>query len=132
MAHDSMDPGAKVARNANNKRKRDNNSRDNRVQQPPYKRQNVCRLHHSGPCTVKCNNCKRIGHKIRDCRTFVLETTQRVPIANQKPAIIYFGCDAQGHFRSDCPKLKNQNRMNQIWKEKAHRNSNVVKDKTDA
>nr|GEY24532.1 hypothetical protein [Tanacetum cinerariifolium] len=45
MAHDSMDQvvrrRAKVARNANNKRKWKRNSRDNRVQYPPHKRQNV-------------------------------------------------------------------------------------------
>ncbi|GJT75936.1 hypothetical protein Tco_1042661 [Tanacetum coccineum] len=35
-------------------------------------------------------------------------------------------------FKSDCPKLKNQNRVNQIWKGKAHVNSNVVKDNADA
>ncbi|GKA02087.1 hypothetical protein Tco_0674752 [Tanacetum coccineum] len=37
-----------------------------------------------------------------------------------------------GRFKSDCPKLKNQNRVNQIWKGKAHVNSNVVKDNADA
>ncbi|GKC06374.1 hypothetical protein Tco_0997984, partial [Tanacetum coccineum] len=89
MAYDSMDhvvrQGAKVARNTNNKRKSNNNSREKRMQQPPHKRQNMvraltvgandkkayvgklpyykkCRLHHVGPCTVKCNNCKRVGH----------------------------------------------------------------------
>ncbi|GJZ40392.1 putative reverse transcriptase domain-containing protein [Tanacetum coccineum] len=72
-----------------------NNPRDNRVQQPPFKRQNMvraftmgnnkkggyagsapycnkCRLHHEGLCTV----------------------------------------NGQGHYKSDCPKLKNQNRAN--------------------
>ncbi|GKC27020.1 hypothetical protein Tco_1034314, partial [Tanacetum coccineum] len=57
----------------------DNNARDNHVQQPPYKRQNVasvytagpsekkeyagslplcnkCKFHHNGPCTVTCPN----------------------------------------------------------------------------
>ncbi|GKB71207.1 reverse transcriptase domain-containing protein [Tanacetum coccineum] len=71
------------ARNAENKRRLDNNQRDNRRQQPPpFKRQHVggqnvtrayvvrnnerkgyvgplpyynkCRFHHDGPCTVKC------------------------------------------------------------------------------
>ncbi|GKE47231.1 reverse transcriptase domain-containing protein, partial [Tanacetum coccineum] len=65
-----------------------------RVQQPLHKRKNVvrdfttganekkayagnlpycnkCRLHHAGPCTVKCNNCKRVGHMKKNCRTSV-------------------------------------------------------------
>ncbi|GJZ83899.1 hypothetical protein Tco_0649072 [Tanacetum coccineum] len=72
--------------------------RNNRVQQPPPKRQNVaraytagpgekkayagtlpfcnkCKLHHVGPCTVKCSNCKRVGHMTIDCRTPVPTTT---------------------------------------------------------
>ncbi|GJU41457.1 putative reverse transcriptase domain-containing protein [Tanacetum coccineum] len=81
---------------AENKRRLENNPRDNRGQQPVFKRQNVggqnversytagnnekkgyvgslpyynkCKLHHAGPCTVR-----------------------------------------PGHFRKDCPKLRNQN-----------------------
>nr|GFA97466.1 hypothetical protein [Tanacetum cinerariifolium] len=37
---------------------------------------NKCKLHHEGPCTVRCGKCNKVG---------------------------------QGHFRSDCPKLKDQN-----------------------
>ncbi|GJT00300.1 hypothetical protein Tco_0821469 [Tanacetum coccineum] len=101
-----------ATRNVENKRRFDNNLRDNRVQQPPFKRQNgnghnvaraynvgnsekrgyagplpCCnkyRLHHEGQCTVKCGNYKRVGHTTKDCRDV-------------------------GHYRSDCPKLKNQN-----------------------
>nr|GEV37020.1 hypothetical protein [Tanacetum cinerariifolium] len=79
-----------ATRNAENKRRFDNDLRDNRVQQPPLKRQNVaraytvgnnknkgyarilplcdkCKLHHHGPCPVKCGNCKKVGHQARDC-----------------------------------------------------------------
>ncbi|GKC26825.1 putative reverse transcriptase domain-containing protein [Tanacetum coccineum] len=31
------------------------------------------------------------------------------PRANQDLAVTYFGCGAQGHFKSKCPRLKNQN-----------------------
>nr|GEU77214.1 reverse transcriptase domain-containing protein [Tanacetum cinerariifolium] len=122
--------GAKVSRNANEKRKREGDYRNNLEEQD--KRQNVvraytigpgerkeyvgsfpfcnkCRLHHIGPYTVKCGNCGRVGHMTRDCGTHVPATTQRPPIANQKPAVTYFECGAQGHFKSKCPKLKNQN-----------------------
>ncbi|GKA02690.1 putative reverse transcriptase domain-containing protein [Tanacetum coccineum] len=80
------------------------------MQQPPYKRQNVaraytagankkkayagslpyynkCKLHHAGPCTVKCNNCKKVGHMARDCKVSVGATNQRAPVANQKATV---------------------------------------------
>ncbi|GJW67707.1 putative reverse transcriptase domain-containing protein [Tanacetum coccineum] len=98
-----------VVRNAENKRRFDNNQRDNRVQQPPFKRQNMaraytvgsnekrgydgplpyynkCRLHHEGQCTVKCSNCKRVGHMARDCKAAVAATAQRVPLAGTNEA----------------------------------------------
>ncbi|GKD31621.1 putative reverse transcriptase domain-containing protein [Tanacetum coccineum] len=93
-----------AARNAENKRKFENNSRDNRVQQPPFKRQNgnghnvaraytigdskkrgyvgplpyynKCKFHHEGQYTMKCSNCKRVGHMTMDCRVAVANATQ--------------------------------------------------------
>ncbi|GJV56217.1 hypothetical protein Tco_1457222 [Tanacetum coccineum] len=47
---------------------------------------NECKLHHTGPCTVKCNHCKRVSHMTRDCRTPIHATTQRPSMANQKTA----------------------------------------------
>ncbi|GJW49204.1 putative reverse transcriptase domain-containing protein [Tanacetum coccineum] len=110
------------------------NPQGNRVQQPPIKRQNVapavtvgnsekigyagsasncnkCRLHHEGPCTIKCTSCKMMGHMARDCRTVVTAQAPRAPVANQR-VVTCFGCGGQGHYESDCPKLKNQNRGN--------------------
>nr|GEZ21476.1 reverse transcriptase domain-containing protein [Tanacetum cinerariifolium] len=46
---------------------------------------NKCRLYHVGSCTMKYNNCKRVGHKTKNCRTFVPVTTQRALVANQEP-----------------------------------------------
>ncbi|GJU55953.1 reverse transcriptase domain-containing protein [Tanacetum coccineum] len=88
------------------------------VETPTYKNGNAgklplsnkCKLHHIGPCNVKCSSGTRVGHMTRDCRTLVPITTQRTLIANQKPAVNYFGCGAQGHFKSECPRSKNQNR----------------------
>ncbi|GJU11123.1 putative reverse transcriptase domain-containing protein [Tanacetum coccineum] len=87
------------------------NPRDNRGQQPVFKRQNVggqnmaraytvgnnekkgyvgslpycnkCKLHYAGPCIVRCGNCKRVGHITRDCTTTVSPNTQRAPVGNQ-------------------------------------------------
>ncbi|GJY56090.1 putative reverse transcriptase domain-containing protein, partial [Tanacetum coccineum] len=72
---------------------------------------NKCKLHHEGQCTAKCRNYKRIGHLARDCRSVVTATTQGTPRPNQR-VITCFECGAQGHYRKDCPKVKNQNRGN--------------------
>ncbi|GJY45621.1 putative reverse transcriptase domain-containing protein [Tanacetum coccineum] len=127
-------------RSAENKRKFESNQRDNRVQQPPFKRQNVggsnvaraytdggneirvyvglhtlcnkCKLHYVGPCTVKCRSCGKIGHLTRDCKPAVpAAVNQRAPVVNQRIATC-FECGRQGHFKKDCPKLKNQNHGN--------------------
>ncbi|GJZ34367.1 hypothetical protein Tco_0580184 [Tanacetum coccineum] len=91
MGNGLMDQKVHVyaARNAEKKRMFDNNPRGNRIQQPPFKRQNVaqaiivgnnekrgyagsalycnkCRLYHEGPCTVKCTSCKKVGHMAKD------------------------------------------------------------------
>ncbi|GJU36283.1 putative reverse transcriptase domain-containing protein [Tanacetum coccineum] len=72
---------------------------------------NKCRMHHEGPCTVKCGNCKRVGHMTRDCKVVVAAAAQRAPVGNQTSVTCY-ECGRQGHYRSECPKLRNQNHEN--------------------
>ncbi|GJV88685.1 putative reverse transcriptase domain-containing protein [Tanacetum coccineum] len=69
-------------------------------------------LHHEGLCTMRCGNCKKVGHQTRDCRAAIAPNTQRAQVGNQQ-GIICYECGRPGHFRKDCPKLRNQNRGNQ-------------------
>ncbi|GJV54866.1 putative reverse transcriptase domain-containing protein [Tanacetum coccineum] len=120
MTHDPMNQIIRqeitIEKNANNKRKFENQPKDNRVpRQPPCKNPGVtraytiganarrayvgnlpycnkCKLHHVGPCTVKCNNCKRVGHMTRDCKTSVAEMNQRTHVAIPKATITCYEC----------------------------------------
>nr|GEX20516.1 hypothetical protein [Tanacetum cinerariifolium] len=110
MANSLMDQKvrANATRQAKNKRKWENNLRDNHVQQSPHKRHNMaraytaganekkaydrnlpywnkCKLYHVGSLTVKCSNCKR------------------------EADVTFYECGRQGHYKIECPKLKNQN-----------------------
>ncbi|GJT75708.1 transposon ty3-G gag-pol polyprotein [Tanacetum coccineum] len=84
-----------------------NNKKKGYVGRVPYR--NKGRLHHEGPCTVKCINCKKVSHMARDCKTVVATQTPRALVANQR-VVTYFGCGGYGHYKNDYPKLKNQNR----------------------
>ncbi|GKA29722.1 putative reverse transcriptase domain-containing protein [Tanacetum coccineum] len=124
-------------RQAKNKRKFEDTSRNNQNQQQPFKRHNVaraytaghgekksyggskpmclkCNYHHDGQCATKCTNCKRTGHLTRDCRSpaATANNNQRAQWENQR-VFTCFECGAQGHFKSNCPKLKNKNQGNQ-------------------
>ncbi|GKB65139.1 putative reverse transcriptase domain-containing protein [Tanacetum coccineum] len=142
IANHLMDKKLKsyAIRNAKNKRMLEVNQKDNRGQQPLFKRQNVggqnvaraytagnnerrpykglfplcnkCKLYHEGPCTVRCGKCNKVGHLTRDCKVTISTTsTQRGQVVNQMVVTCY-ECGRQGHYRSDCPKLKDQKRRN--------------------
>ncbi|GJW43799.1 reverse transcriptase domain-containing protein [Tanacetum coccineum] len=73
-----------------------------------------CNSHHDGQCAQKCHKCNRVGHLARDYRSTANSNTannQRGNGAVQKATC--FECGAQGHFKSECPKLKNNNHGNQ-------------------
>ncbi|GJR91887.1 putative reverse transcriptase domain-containing protein [Tanacetum coccineum] len=123
-------------RQAANKRKFKDTSRNNQNQQQPSKRQNVarayaaasgdrkpyggskplcpkCNYNHDSPCTPRCYKCNKVGHFARDCKS----TTNANGANNQKgigtgQKSTCHKCGAQGHFRRYCPKLNNNNNNN--------------------
>nr|GEV25684.1 RNA polymerase beta subunit, chloroplastic [Tanacetum cinerariifolium] len=84
---------------AENKRKHENN---NQAQQQSPKKQNVARAYSA-----------RVGHLTRDYRNPAATNNQRT--------LTCYECGDQGHYRSDCMKLKNQNHENQARGTKARR-----------
>ncbi|GKA78148.1 putative reverse transcriptase domain-containing protein [Tanacetum coccineum] len=132
-------------RQAENKRKFEDTSRSNQNQQQPFKKHNVahaytagprekkpyggsklmcpkCNYHHDEQCAPKYTNCKRTGHSTRDYKSQPAannNNNQRAQGANQR-VLTCFECGAQGHFKNNCPKLKNKNQGNQA------KNYNVV------
>nr|GEV70257.1 hypothetical protein [Tanacetum cinerariifolium] len=109
-------------------RRLENSLRDNRWQQPVFKRQNVggqnvaraymagnnekkwyvgslpycnkSKMHHARSCIVRCRNCKRVGHMTKDCKVTITPNTQRAPAGNQ-PSIVCYECERPRHFRKD-------------------------------
>nr|GEV83139.1 putative reverse transcriptase domain-containing protein [Tanacetum cinerariifolium] len=142
IANNLMDQKLKGydVRNAESKRRLEVNQRDNRRHQLPFKRPNVggqnvarsytasnnkrkpyngplplcnkCKFHHEGPYTVRCRKCNKVRHLTHDCKvTNSTTSTQRGQIVNQR-VVICFECRRQGHYISDCLKLKDQNHGN--------------------
>nr|GEW53597.1 putative reverse transcriptase domain-containing protein [Tanacetum cinerariifolium] len=82
------------------------------VKNAENKRKLECKLHHEGPCTVRCGKCNKVGHVTWDCKVTNSTTlTHRVQVVNQRVVTCY-ECRRQGHYMSDCPKLKDQNHGN--------------------
>ncbi|GKD32781.1 putative reverse transcriptase domain-containing protein [Tanacetum coccineum] len=74
-----------------------------------------CNYHHKGPCAPTCNKCKKICYLARDYRSSGPNgnnNNRRNSRMTQNTGT-YYECSVQGHFKRDCPKLKNRNYGNQ-------------------
>nr|GEW24331.1 putative reverse transcriptase domain-containing protein [Tanacetum cinerariifolium] len=102
-------------KNAENKRR---NNVERRGYVGPLSYYSKGRLHHEGPCTMKCGNYKKVGHMTRDYRITVAATSQRASVGNQTRNACY-ECEKQGHYRNEYPRLRKQNRRNKTGNNEA-------------
>ncbi|GKE29805.1 reverse transcriptase domain-containing protein [Tanacetum coccineum] len=83
-----------------------------------------CTLHHTGPCTIKCQTCNRVGHLTRNCRNKGPATG-----SNQQPvSVICHACGEKGHYNYQCSKTNNNaHGIAYLLRDKnAHQDPNVV------
>ncbi|GKE94431.1 putative reverse transcriptase domain-containing protein, partial [Tanacetum coccineum] len=140
FANDQMDQKVLTIteKQAEQKRKLEFNARNNQGHQQQNKRQNTgraynigpsekreytgslplctkCNYHHKGPCAPRCNKCKKIGHLACDYRSSGPNgnNNNRGNFGTTQNDVTCYECGVQGHFKKDCPKLKNGNRGNQ-------------------
>ncbi|GJT85054.1 putative reverse transcriptase domain-containing protein [Tanacetum coccineum] len=62
-----------------------------------------CILHHTGPCTVKCQTCNKVGHLARNYRSKGPATGSNL----QSVSVTCHACGEKGHYKSQCPKANN-------------------------
>ncbi|GKE55443.1 putative reverse transcriptase domain-containing protein [Tanacetum coccineum] len=84
LANSLMDQKLKgyAIRSAENKRKAYTaGGNEGQVYVGPHPLCNKCKLHHVGPCIIKCRSCGKISHLTRDCKPAILvAVNQRAPV----------------------------------------------------
>nr|GEW55601.1 hypothetical protein [Tanacetum cinerariifolium] len=83
-----------------------------------------CTLHHTGPCTIRCRVCNKVGHLTKNYRNKGLATGSNL----QPVSIICHACGEKGHYQSQCSKTNiNANGRTYLLRDKnAHQDPNVV------
>ncbi|GJR38339.1 reverse transcriptase domain-containing protein [Tanacetum coccineum] len=83
-----------------------------------------CTLHHTGPCTVRCQTCNKVGHLTRNCRSKGPATGSNL----QPVSVTCHACGEKGHYKYQCPKAKNNTHGKAyLMRDKnAHQDPNVV------
>ncbi|GJR72377.1 putative reverse transcriptase domain-containing protein [Tanacetum coccineum] len=83
-----------------------------------------CTLHHTGPCTVKCQTCNKVGYLTRNRRNKGPATGSNL----QPASVTCHACGEKGHYRNQCPKANNSayGRAYLLRDKNAHQDLNVV------
>ncbi|GJZ61345.1 putative reverse transcriptase domain-containing protein [Tanacetum coccineum] len=83
-----------------------------------------CNLHHTGPCTGKCNICNKVGHLSKNCRSKKPATGSN----QQLVTVVCHACGEKGHYINQCRKtnINAQRRAYMLRDKNAHQDSNVV------
>nr|GFB10819.1 reverse transcriptase domain-containing protein [Tanacetum cinerariifolium] len=83
-----------------------------------------CTLHHTGPCTVKCNTCNKVGHLTKNC-----QNKRPATESNQLPVtIVCHAYGEKGHYTNQYRKtnINAQGRAYLLKDRNAHQDPNVV------
>ncbi|GJY37684.1 reverse transcriptase domain-containing protein [Tanacetum coccineum] len=84
-------------------------------------------LHHTGPCTFKCNTCNKVGHLTKNCRNKGLATR-----SNQQPVLVICQtCREKGNYANQCRNTTNNNAQGRAYMLRdmnAHQDPNIVTD----
>ncbi|GJZ11331.1 reverse transcriptase domain-containing protein, partial [Tanacetum coccineum] len=84
-----------------------------------------CTLHHTGPCTIKCNTCNKVGHLTKNYRNKGPATgSNLLPVT-----VTCHACREKGHYANQCRKTTNNNAQGRAYMlrdRNAHQDPNVV------
>ncbi|GKA56764.1 reverse transcriptase domain-containing protein [Tanacetum coccineum] len=83
-----------------------------------------CTLHCTGPCTVKCQTCNKVGHLTRNCRNKGPATG-----SNMQPVLVTcHACREKRHYKNQYPKanINTHGRAYLLRDKNAHQGPNVV------
>ncbi|GJW54097.1 putative reverse transcriptase domain-containing protein [Tanacetum coccineum] len=84
-----------------------------------------CTLHHTGPYTVKCNTCNKVGHLTNNYRNKGPATgSNLLPVT-----VTCHACRKKGHYANQCRKTTNNNAQGRAYMlrdRNVHQDPNVV------
>ncbi|GKC24550.1 reverse transcriptase domain-containing protein, partial [Tanacetum coccineum] len=70
-----------------------------------------CTLHHTRPCTIKCNTCDKVGHLTKNCRNKGTATRSNLlPVT-----VTCHACGGKGHYANQCRKTTNNNALGRAY-----------------
>ncbi|GJZ03845.1 reverse transcriptase domain-containing protein [Tanacetum coccineum] len=83
-----------------------------------------CTLHHTEPCTIRCQTCNKVGHLTRNCRSKGPATRSNL----QPVSVTCHACGEKGHYKYQCPKANNNahGKAYLMRDKNAHQDPNVV------